>query len=226
MASAILGTKVGMTRLFDDEGKNIPVTVIQAGPCFVSQLKTSETDGYEAIQIAFGDIKGRNSTFPLIGHDAKAGLSPKRTHREVRLAEGEAAEYELGQEINVEAFESVKFVDVIGTSKGKGFQGPMKRHGFAGQEASHGVERKHRSPGSIGGRSSNLGTGKPKKGIRMGGRMGGERVTVRSVQVVGIDKEKGLLLVKGPVPGANSGLLVVREAVRLYKDKARIAKAS
>lgn len=226
MASAILGTKVGMTRLFDDEGKNIPVTVIQAGPCFVSQLKTSETDGYEAIQIAFGDIKGRNSTFPLIGHDAKAGLGPKRTHREVRLAEGEAAEYELGQEISVEVFESVKFVDVIGTSKGKGFQGPMKRHGFAGQEASHGVERKHRSPGSIGGRSSNLGTGKPKKGIRMGGRMGGERVTVRSVQVVGIDKEKGLLLVKGPVPGANSGLLVVREAVRLYKDKARIAKAS
>lgn len=226
MASAILGTKVGMTRLFDEEGRNIPVTVIQAGPCFVSQIKTADTDGYDAIQIAFDDVKGRNSTFPLIGHDAKAGLSPKRYHREVRLGEGQAAEYELGQQIGVEVFESVLFVDVIGTSKGKGTQGPMKRHGFAGQEASHGVERKHRSPGSIGGRSSNLGTGKPKKGIRMAGRMGNERVTVRSIKVVGIDKEKGLLLVKGPVPGANKGLVIVREATRLYKNKAKLAKAS
>ena len=226
MATAILGTKVGMTRLFDQEGRNIPVTVIQAGPCYVSQIKTVDSDGYDAIQIAFGDIKGRNSTFPLIGHDAKAGLGPKRVHREVRLGEGEAAGYELGQEINVEAFESVVFVDVIGTSKGKGFQGAMKRHHFAGQEASHGVERKHRSPGSICGRSSNRGTGKPKKGIRMAGHMGNERVTVRSLQVVGIDKEKGLLLVKGPVPGANKGLVMVREATRLYKTKAKLAKAS
>lgn len=226
MASAILGTKVGMTRLFDAEGQNIPVTVIQAGPCFVSQVKTVESDGYEAVQIAFGDVKGRKSTFPLIGHDAKAGLSPKRVHREFRLAEGQSAEYAPGQQISVEAFENVKFVDVIGTSKGKGFQGAMKRHGFAGQEASHGVERKHRSPGSICGRASNRGTGKPKKGIRMAGHMGDERVTVRSVQVVGIDKERGLLLVKGPVPGANKGLLLVREATRLYKTKARIAQAS
>lgn len=225
MASAILGRKVGMTRLYDDDGKNIPVTVIQAGPCYVSQIKTTDSDGYDAIQIAFEDVKGRNSTFQLIGHDAKAGLSPKRFHREVRLGEGEAAGYELGQQMDVDVFADTKFVDIIGTSKGKGTQGPMKRHGFAGQEASHGVERKHRSPGSIGGRSSNLGTGKPKKGIRMAGRMGNERVTCRSVQVVGIDAEKGLLLVKGPVPGANKGLVYVREATRLYKQKARLAKA-
>lgn len=223
MASAILGRKVGMTRLYDDDGKNIPVTVIQAGPCFVSQVKTPETDGYEAIQLAFEDVKGRNSTFPMIAHDAKAGLGPKRVHREVRLKDGEAAEYELGQEITVEALAETKFVDIIGTSKGKGFAGVMKRHGFKGQEASHGVKRKHRSPGAVSGRSSNLGTGKPKKGIRMAGRMGGEQVTCRSVQVVGIDKDKGLLLVKGPVPGANKGLIYVQEAKRLYKQKARLA---
>jgi len=144
----------------------------------------------------------------------------------VRLGEGEAAEYELGQAINVEAFEEVKFVDVTGTSKGKGYAGVMKRHGFKGQLASHGVERKHRSPGSVGGRSSNLGTGKPKKGIRMSGRMGNERVTVRSLEVVGVDKEKNLLLVKGPVPGPNKGLLMIAPAKRLYKRKAALAKAS
>jgi len=225
MASAILGRKVGMTRLYDNEGKNIPVTVIQAGPCYVSQIKTPDSDGYEAIQIAFEDVKGRNSTFPLIAHDAKAGLSPKRVHREVRLSEGEAKGYEIGQEIKVEVFADTKFVDIIGTSKGKGFQGVMKRHNFAGMEASHGVERKHRSPGSICGRSSNRGTGKPKKGIRMSGRMGNERVTCRSVEVIGVDNEKGLLLVKGPVPGSNKALVYVREATRLYKQKARIAKA-
>lgn len=226
MASIILGRKVGMTRLYDADGKNIPVTIIQAGPCYVSQVKTTEKDGYDAIQVAFEDVKGRNSTFQLIGHDAKAGLSPKRFHRELRLGAGEASAYELGQEIGVDVFEGTKFVDITGTSKGKGFQGGMKRHGFAGLEASHGVERKHRSPGSICGRSSNRGTGKPKKGIRMAGRMGNEQVTCRSVQVVGIDKEKGLLLVKGPVPGANKGLIYVKEAKRLYKQKAALAKAS
>ena len=224
MPAAIIGKKIGMTRLYDDEGNNIPVTVIQAGPCFVSQLKTAETDGYEAVQIAYDDLKGRNSTMPLIGHDAKAGLEPKRLHREVRLAEGETGGYELGQELTVAVFDEVKFVDVIGTSKGKGTAGVMKRHNFAGLESSHGVERKHRSPGSISGRSSNRGTGKPKKGIRMGGRMGNERVTVRSLAVIGIDKDKNLLLVKGPVPGAKRGLLMIREATRLYKSKATIAQ--
>ena len=226
MPAALLGRKIGMTRLYDEGGMNIPVTVIQAGPCIVSQLKTTEADGYEAVQIAFESIKGRNSTMPLIGHDAKAGSGPKRVHREVRLSEGEAASYELGQSLTVEIFDDVKYVDVTGVSKGKGFAGVMKRHGFKGQIATHGVERKHRSPGSISGRSSNLGTGKPKKGIRMGGHMGSERVTVRSLPIIGVDKEKNLLLVKGPVPGARRGLLMIREAVRLYKRKAKHAKAS
>lgn len=225
MSTAILGRKIGMTRIYDTDGNNVPVTVVQAGPCFVSQVKTSETDGYDAVQLAFEDLKARHSTYPLIGHDAKAGIAPKRFRREVRLEDGGAAAYEAGQEITVEAFADVKFCDVIGTSKGKGFQGPMKRHGFAGQEASHGVERKHRSPGSIGGRSSNLGTGKPKKGIRMGGHMGAEQVTVRSLKVIGIDTKKNLLLIQGPVPGPKQGLLYVREATRLYKGKAKIAKA-
>ena len=225
MPTAILGRKIGMTGLYDDDGNNVPVTVIQAGPCFVSQIKTVETDGYDAVQLGFEDVKGRSSTFPMIGHDGKAGVSPKRFHREMRLDDGGAAEYEAGQTIDVNAFAEVAFVDVIGTSKGKGFQGPMKRHGFKGQEASHGVERKHRSPGSIGGRSSNLGTGKPKKGIRMAGRMGNERVTVRSLPVVRIDAENNLLLVKGPVPGPRQGLVTIREATRLYKRKAKLAKA-
>ena len=217
MSTAILGRKIGMTRYFDESGVNIPVTVIQAGPCFVSQVKTEESDGYNAIQIAFEDVKARSSTFQLIGHDAKAGLPPKRVHREFRC--DSTPELELGAEVNVEAFSEIKYVDVVATSKGKGFAGPMKRHGFKGQEASHGVERKHRSPGSIGGRSSNLGTGKPKKGIRMGGHMGAERVTVRSLPIVKIDSENGLLLVKGPVPGAKGGLVYVREATRLFKRK-------
>jgi len=219
MPAAIIGRKIGMTRLYTEDGNNVPVTVIQAGPCFVSQVKTGETDGYDAVQMAFEDVKGRNSTMPLIGHDGKAGITPKRFHRELRCEAGGSAEYELGQELTVEQFESVKFVDVVGTSKGKGFAGPMKRHGFAGQEASHGVERKHRSPGSISGRSSNLGTGKPKKGIRMGGHMGSERVTVRSLEVIKMDKENNLLVIKGPVPGANQGLVFIKEAGRLYKRK-------
>ena len=226
MPAAILGRKIGMTRLYDEDGRNVPVTVIEAGPCFVSQIKTAATDGYDAVQIAYEDVKARGSTVPRIGHDAKAGLSPKRFHREVRLSDGESEQYELGQELTAGVFEGVAFVDVIGTSKGKGFQGVMKRHNFRGQEASHGVERKHRSPGSIGGRSSNLGTGKPKKGIRMAGHMGAERVTVRSLPVVRIDTERNLLLVKGPVPGPKQGMVMIREATRLYKRKANFAKAS
>ncbi|MEX0655899.1 MAG: 50S ribosomal protein L3 [Phycisphaeraceae bacterium] len=227
MVTGILGRKIGMTRLYDDNGNNVPVTVIQAGPCQISQIKTAETDGYEAIQLAFDDMKARNSTFPLIGHDGKAGLTAKRYHREMRVGDGEAAEYELGQALTVELFEGVAFVDVTGTSKGKGFQGTMKRHNFKGQLASHGVERKHRSPGSIGGHANNAGkSGKIKKGKRMSGHMGQERVTVRSLPVVGIDKERNLLLVKGAVPGPKQGVLLVREAVRLYKRKAKLAKAS
>jgi large subunit ribosomal protein L3 len=226
MSAAILGRKIGMTRLYDEEGRNVPVTVIEAGPCYVSQIKTVESDGYEAIQLAFESVKARNSTVPVIGHDAKAGLGPMRFHRELRLEAGESEGYELGQAVTVADFAAIRFVDATGISKGKGTAGVMKRYGFKGQIASHGVERKHRSPGSISGRSSNLGTGKSKKGIRMGGRMGNERVTVRSLAVVGVDKEKNLLLVKGPVPGAKKGLVMFREATRLYKGKAKLAKAS
>lgn len=223
MPAAILGRKIGMTRYFLDDGRNVPVTVIEAGPCAVTQVKTSESDGYSAVQLAFGDVLPRRSTMPLIGHDAKAGVTPKRWHRELRLENDDAAnEYQLGQTIDVSAFEGVMFVDVVGTSKGKGTQGVMKRHNFAGMEASHGVERKHRSAGSLAGHATNRGTGpKPKKGKRMAGRMGAERVTVRSLDVIAIDPERSLLLVKGPVPGPKGGFLFIREAIRLSRSKAR-----
>ncbi len=222
--TGILGRKVGMTRLFNEDGTDQPVTVIQAGPCVITQVKNEETDGYDAIQLGFEDVKGRNSTFPVIGHDAKAGTTPKRFHREVRL--DAAGEHELGGTVTVADLKDVPYVDVVGTSKGKGFQGSMKRHNFKGQEASHGVERKHRSPGSVGGRSSNLGTGKPKKGIRMSGHMGDERVTLRNLPVVKIDEERNLIMVKGPVPGANGSLLFLRTARRLWKRKVAIVNAS
>ena len=220
MPTAILGTKIGMTRVFDEDGRDQPVTVIKVGPCFVTQIKTAEADGYDAVQLGYAEIKGRNSTFPQIGHDAAAGVAPQRHHREVTLLPDEVGSFELGQEITAEALADIKFVDVVGTSKGKGFQGGMKRWGFAGQEASHGVERKHRSPGSVGGRSANLGGGRPKKGIKMAGHMGAERVTVRNLPVVRVDVENGLVLVKGPVPGPKRGLLYVRTARRLWKRKA------
>lgn len=225
MPAALIGRKIGMTRLYDEAGNNVPVTVVQAGPCFVAQVKTKDTDGYDAVQIGFEPVKPRRSTMALIGHDAKAGLPALRVHKEVRLdAEGE---YAPGQELRADIFDGVKFVDVIGTSKGKGTQGGMKRHNFKGLCASHGTERKHRSPGSIGGHATNRGfSGRPKKGKRMAGRMGAERVTVRSLRLIGIDKDKNLLLIEGPVPGPKQGLLMIREAVRLYKGKAKLAKAS
>src|SRR5690242_8004437 len=147
MPAALLGRKLGMTRYFDASGKNVPVTVIQAGPCFVSQVKTDATDGYNAIQLAFEAIKPRNSTIPVIGHDGKAGLEPHRFHREVRVPADAAAAATAGQKMTVEVFDAIKFVDVTGTSKGKGFAGVMKRHNFKGMFASHGTERKHRSGG-------------------------------------------------------------------------------
>jgi len=209
-----------MTRIYIEGGQQVPVTVVSCQPNFVSQIKTTETDGYAAIQLAFDDMKARRSTFQLIGHDAKAGLGPKRFHREVRLDESEVGNYELGQEVTLDIFDGVRYVDVVGTSKGKGFQGVMKRHNFKGQLASHGVERKHRSPGSIGGHAGNAGRrGGIKKGKKMAGQMGNERVTVRSLDVVAIDKENNLLLVKGPVPGPKDGLLMISSAKRLYKTK-------
>ncbi len=219
----LMGTKVGMTRVYTEDEKSIPVTAIKVGPCFVTQVRTPEKDGYSAVQIGFGEIKARNQSMPMIGHDAKAGVAPQRRHREFRVDDG--GEYELGQELDVSKLEGVAYVDVAGVSKGKGFQGGMKRHNFRGQEASHGVERKHRSPGSIGGHASNAGmVGGLKKGKRMAGHMGDVRVTTRSLDVVRIIPEEGLLLVKGPVPGANGGILEIRPATRLYKSKA--AKAS
>ena len=226
MAKTILGKKIGMTRVYTADGKNVPVTVVRAGPCVVTQVKTAENDGYSAVQIGFEDIKARRSTMPLIGHDAKAGAATKRYHREFRVEEGDAANYELGQSLTVELFDGIKFVDVVGTSKGKGTAGAMKRYNFKGQIASHGTERKHRSPGSIGGHANERGgTGGPKKGKRMAGRMGNERVTVRSLDLVGVDKDNNLLLVKGPVPGGKNGFLVIREAKRLYKRKAKRLEA-
>jgi large subunit ribosomal protein L3 len=227
MSALLLGRKIGMTRVFDQAGNNVPVTVIQAGPCFISQIKSTSTDGYAAVQIAFEDMPARNSTYPLIGHDGKAGLTPKRFHQEIRLTEADLAGYTIGQAISVDVFDGIKFVDVVGTSKGKGFQGTMKRHNFKGMPASHGTERKHRSPGSISGHATNRGwSGRPKKGKRMSGHMGDEQVTIRSSELLGFDKEKNLLLVKGSVPGATQGLVVIRKATRLYKSKAKLAKAS
>jgi large subunit ribosomal protein L3 len=223
MPAALLGRKLGMTRFIKDDGTNIPVTVIQCGPCAVTQVKTTETDGYSAVQLAYEDIKPRNSTFPVIGHDAKAGIAPKRFHRELRLDNDKAVEeFQSGQTIDVKCLENVMYVDVTGTSKGKGFQGVMVRHNFKGMFASHGTERKHRSAGSIGSHATNRGRGpKPKKGKRMAGHMGDQRVTMRNLDVISIDPEKNLLLVKGPVPGSNTGFLFIRESKRLGRSKGR-----
>lgn len=222
MSVTLIGKKIGMTRLFREDGVNVPVTVIQLGPCVVTQVKTAENDGYTAVQIGYGDIKARNSTMPVIGHDAKAGVEPRRHHSEFRVPADKLAGFTLGKELTVKDLEGTMFVDVIGRSKGKGFAGTMKRYHFKGLFASHGTERKHRSPGSIGSLCSNRGFGGGvKKGKRMAGHMGDERVTQRSLDVVRIDAERNLLLVKGPVPGANNGMVLVRPAIRLYKSKAK-----
>jgi large subunit ribosomal protein L3 len=225
MPAALLGRKIGMTRYYTAEGLNVPVTVIEAGPCVVTQLKTSGSDGYSALQIGFDDANPRRSTMPVIGHDAKANTGPKSMHREFRVNDKDVEGYELGQTLDVTVFEGVPYVDVCGTSKGKGFQGPMKRHNFRGKEATHGVKRKHRSPGSIASHGTNLGTGpKPKKGKLMAGHMGHERVTVRSLDVIAIDPERNLLMVKGPVPGPNRGYLMISESQRLNTQKTRLKK--
>ncbi|KAA0216034.1 MAG: 50S ribosomal protein L3 [Leptolyngbya sp. PLA3] len=226
MSLMLIGTKLGMTRVFAD-GKIVPVTVIELGPCVVTQLRTEERDGYTAVQVGFGDMKPRNSTIPMIGHDAKAGSTALRHHREFRCDADEVGKFELGQVLKVDRFEGTKYVDVVGTSKGKGTAGVMKRHGFKGMTASHGVERKHRSPGSIGAHATNRGhSGKLKKGKRMVGHLGADRVTARNLDVVRIDVERNLILVKGPVPGANKSMVMVRTPVRLNRHKSRIVKDS
>jgi large subunit ribosomal protein L3 len=209
MLAALIGKKIGMTQVYDEAGVLHPVTVIQAEPNTVLQVKTEETDGYNAVQLGAEDVKPHRSTMPLIGHAAKAGTAPKRFCREVRLVE--APDVEVGATLDVESFEGVNCVDVVATSKGKGFAGTMKRHNFKGQQASHGVKRKHRSPGSISSHGSDLGGGgNVKKGKRMSGHMGNVRTTTRHHKLVGIDKDNHLLLIKGSVPGANGGMVFVK----------------
>jgi large subunit ribosomal protein L3 len=213
MIPAILGKKIGMTKVFDETGAAVTVTVVQAGPCPVLQVRTKEGDGYDAVQLGFEDVKPHRSTLPMIGHAGKAGTGPKAFIREIRL--DEPTERSLGDVVTVDIFEGaqVKYVDVVGTSKGRGFAGGMKRHGFGGQPASHGTERKHRAPGSISSHGTDLGHGGSiKKGKKMAGHMGHVRRTARNQRLVGIDKENGLLLIGGSVPGPNGGYLVVRQA--------------
>lgn len=222
MAPTLMAKKVGMTRVFIDGGVSVPVTVLQVGPCVVTQIRTPEVDGYSAVQIGFDEVKARRSTIPVIGHDAKAGSGPLRYHREFRLNAKDVANYTVGQVLTAKDLDGQMYVDVIGTSKGKGFAGVMKRYHFKGLFASHGTERKHRSPGSIGGLCSNRGFGGGlKKGKKMSGQMGNERCTQRSLDIVRILPEQDLLLVKGPIPGAASGMVMVRTATRLYKSKAK-----
>ena len=226
MSIMLMGTKLGMTRVFTAEGNSVPVTAITLGPCVVTQIRTVEIDGYSAVQIGYDDVKARRSTQSVIAHDAKAGSGPKRHHREFRCSAEIAAKFTLGQVLTAGEFANHAYVDVIGTSKGKGFQGVMKRHHFKGLFASHGTERKHRSPGSIGGLCSNRGFGGGlKKGKRMAGHMGDERVTCRSLDVIRVDNDQNLILVKGGVPGSARKMVMVRTAVRLYKTKAKTQAA-
>ncbi|HET8956960.1 large subunit ribosomal protein L3 [Microcella putealis] len=205
----LLGTKLGMTQVWDENNKLVPVTVVSIAPNVVTQVRTVDIDGYEAVQIAYGAIDPRKVTKPLTGHFEKAGTTPRRHLTEIRTAD--AAEYTPGQELTVDVFEPGQKVDVVGTSKGKGFAGVMKRHNFKGVSASHGSHRNHRKPGSIGASAT---PSRVFKGMRMAGRMGGERVSVLNLTVHSVDAEKGLLLIKGAVPGARGRLVFVRNAVK------------
>ena len=209
----LLGKKIGMTQVYDEQGKMTPVTVLQAGPCTILQVKTPQTDGYNAVQLGYEDIKPSRVKKPAQGHAQKASTTPKRFVREWRLAADQESEYNAGDNIDVGLFAEIKFVDVIGTSKGKGFAGVMKRHGFGGFPASHGTERKHRAAGSISSYGSDAGHGgNLKKGKRMAGRMGGARVTTKHHQLVRVDSENNLLVVKGAVPGPVGGYVEIRSS--------------
>ncbi|MTB70433.1 50S ribosomal protein L3 [Arsenicicoccus cauae] len=205
----VLGEKLGMTQVWDADNRLIPVTVIKAGPCVVTQVRDAEKDGYQAVQIAFGAIDPRKVNKPLTGHFDKAGVSPRRHLVELRTAD--SADYSVGQEITAEAFEAGTDVDVTGTTKGKGFAGVMKRHGFKGVSSSHGAHRNHRKPGSIGGCST---PGRVFKGMRMAGRMGGVRQTTQNLTIHAVDADKGLLIIKGAVPGPRGGVVLVRTAAK------------
>ncbi|HEY4018486.1 MAG TPA: 50S ribosomal protein L3 [Pseudonocardiaceae bacterium] len=207
--TGILGTKLGMTQVFDENNRVVPVTVLRAGPCVVTQIRTEEADGYTAVQLAFGAVDPRRVNKPETGHFSKAGVTPRRHLVELRTTD--AGEYQLGQEVTVEAFDAGQVVDVVATSKGKGTAGVMKRHGFHGLGAGHGVQRKHRSPGSIGGCAT---PGRVFKGLKMAGRMGNVRVTTQNLTVHRVEADSGLLLIKGAVPGPKGGLVLVKSAVK------------
>ncbi len=203
----ILGKKVGMTQIFNERGEVVPVTVIQAGPCFVTQCKKGDTDGYQAVQLGFEETKEKHLSSGQWGHLRKNNLPPLRYLREIPVSDGE--EYEVGQKINVGIFRVGERVDVTGVSQGKGFAGVVKRHGFRGGPKTHGQSDRHRRPGAIGATTS---PGRVFKGMRMAGRMGGKQVTVQNLEVIGVDPGRNLLAVKGGVPGARGGLLVIKEA--------------
>jgi large subunit ribosomal protein L3 len=205
----LLGTKLGMTQVWDENNRVVPVTVVQADSNVVTQLLNADRDGYTAVQIGYGQIDPRKVNKPLAGHFEKAGVTPRRHLVELRTADAES--YELGQELSVELFEAGQKVDVVGTTKGKGFAGVMKRHGFSGVGASHGAHKNHRKPGSIGGAST---PSRVFKGLRMAGRMGNERHTTQNLTVHAVDAEKSLLLIKGAVPGARGSVVLVRTAVK------------
>lgn len=206
---ALLGVKLGMTQVWDENANLVPVTVVKVGKNVVTQIRTTDIDGYEALQIASGELKNKNVTKPLAGHFAKAGVQPRRFVAEIRTPD--ASEYALGQELGVELFEAGQTVDVVGKSKGKGFAGTMKRHGFAGVSAAHGAHRNHRKPGSIGASAT---PGRVFRGQKMAGRMGNARVTVQNLTIHAVDTENDFLLVSGAIPGNKGGVVVIRTAVK------------
>ena len=215
----VLGEKLGMTQVFDANNRIVPVTVVKAGPCVVTQIRTLDKDGYSAVQIAFGAIDPRKVSKPEAGHFAKAGVPPRRYLVEIRTADADG--YSVGQELTVELFAEAGKVDIVGTSKGKGYAGVMKRHNFKGLGAGHGVQRKHRSPGSIGACAT---PGRVFKGTRMAGRMGHARVTTQNLTIHAVDVERGLLLIKGAVPGPRGGVVLVRSAVKGSLGQGGVAK--
>jgi large subunit ribosomal protein L3 len=217
----ILGTKLGMTQVFDNANRIVPVTVVKAGPCVVTQVRTADRDGYSAVQLAFGEIDPRRVPKPLRGHFEKAGVTPRRHLVELRTVD--ASSYTVGAEVTAQSFAPGTVVDVVGTSKGKGNAGVMKRHGFSGLGAGHGVEKKHRSPGSIGGCAT---PGRVFKGLRMAGRMGHERTSTANLVIHAVDAERGLLLVRGAVPGPVGGIVMVRSASKRVAPEALAPGAS
>ena len=215
----LLGKKVGMTQVYDESSNLLPVTIIQAGPCTVMQVKTTQTDGYNAVQMGFDDVKPSRRKNSQTGHSKKAKTEPKKFIREMRLPNDVKQEYKIGDSLTIEVFAENEYIDVVGTSKGKGFAGVMKRHGFGGFPSSHGTERKHRTSGSIASFGTDRGHGgNIKKGKKMAGHMGSRRITAKNHQIVAVDEQKNLLAVKGSIPGPAGGYCIVRSA----KKKAKV----